>query len=82
MIRIVTVLMGLTFGFGLVLASEGRMLHLRHFMASAEPDWASELSDATGLKDAFCGHSETAKSDQTQNILSVAGILYRLCGRD
>ena len=79
MIRGATVLLGLTLGFGLVLATEGRMLHLRHFIASAEPDWAQDASDATGLFEAFCAHSNSGNMDNAPNVLSIAGVLHRFC---
>jgi len=79
MIRIVTILTGLTLGFALVLASEGRMLHLRHFMASAEPVWAQDASDATGLFEAFCMYSYSGKLDMVRSIFSLADDLYWFC---
>ncbi len=53
--RIVILLLGLILGMGAALAVEGKMLHLRHFLPSAEPAGMQAVADDAPLIKVFCG---------------------------
>jgi hypothetical protein len=71
MMRIVIIVLGLTLGFGLVLAVEGRMYHLRRFAAFAEPAAAQGLADDARLIKVFC--ASAGPGGNSSGLLSLAG---------